>query len=502
MPFQIDEITEVVDPENEDIPPRWTYFTEHNGILDSLDQLVFMISDMGNEAATYAWLDDDNSKNHARLRIKLSDPENESITGYAYLYRSSTIKDTVPRPYEMDFTPLQLRVDTKYYGLALHPENNMVKDIEIKPPNGTGVDILDRQKIRFNGVIGFNIVTIQGSLNENDLVLFNHLEFTDDPIVRMIVEMKMSIIDTASMGDLFMYNDPKFYPYSCEIGGGFPLSTEELQLREGIIDDIFIEVHALRESWDLNSNATDMTFYNPYNQGIPIDGTLDVDLNNQVDVPIREWTSASGEQGTILFYLAMEDTTWQSTELYYHDNSAGGTADQAQFPISDTGDDLQSFGDQGILLINDPTEVADLLLNFKAFMLPSDFGYTDMETLAAQQESRVEASTSEEIKTSINNERSRFNVLDFTLHPNYPNPFNAGTWISFTLQRDSEVRLQILDIQGRTVRTLIQDKETAGYHQVHWNGKNNSEIQVPTGIYFCKLSTGLQTQIQKLVYVK
>lgn len=501
MPFQIDEGSLVTDPDNPDIPPRWTYFADHNGILDSLDQLVFMIRDMGDEADTDEWIENEDSQNYPRLRIRLRDPENASITGFAYLYRSSTIPDTVPKPYDMAFNRSGLRVDSKYYGLALHPVNNMVKDIEIKPPFGSGVDILDRQKIRFNGVIGFNIVTIQGSLTEDDLVLFNHFKYTDDPVVRVIVEMKMTIIDTASLGDIFMFNDPKFYPFSGEVGGGFPLSTEELQLREGIIDDIFIEVHALRESWDLNSNAVGMTFQNPMNQTMPVDGAADV-VNTDVDVPIREWTAASGNQGTVLFYLAMEDSTWQSTELYYHDNASGGTADQAHFPISDTGDDLQSFGDQGILLVNDPTEVADLTLHFKTFFLPSDFNRQDMIILADQQQLRPVGSTTSENKTSVEKEHGNRIPDEFILHPNYPNPFNSGTWISFTIRQDADIHLYIVDVQGRTIRTLIRDHHSSGRHQVRWNGKNDSMIPVPTGIYFTKLVANDRSQIQKLVYVK
>lgn len=499
MPFQIDERSIVQD--NPDIPERKTFFSDHNNILDSLDQLVFMIRDMGDEAGTDTWINDSASKKHNRMRIKIYDPKNESIAGYAYLYRSHTISDTVPKPYEMAFNRSQLRVDSKYYGLALHPVNNMVKDIEIKPPFGSGVDILDRQKIRFNGVIGFNIVTIQGSLTENDLVLFDHFKYTKDPVVRVIVEMKMTIIDTTSMGDLFMYNDPKFYPYSGEIGGGFPLSTEDLQLREGIIDDIFIEVHALRESWDLNANAMGMIFQNPKNQNIPIDGTVDA-VDTEVEIPIREWTAASGSQGTVLFYLSMEDSTWESAELYYHDSSAGGTADHMQFPVSDTGGDLRSYADQGILLINDPTEVADMTLHFRTFFLPSDFGYQDMQTLVAQQQTLPLVWAENQSLTSVDLADHFSNIETFTLPPNYPNPFNAGTWISFALQRDSDVELRILDVQGRTVRTLIRGDVTVGRHQIRWDGTADSGMSVPTGVYFARLTAENQTRIQKLVYVK
>ncbi len=91
----------------------------------------------------------------------------------------------------------------------------------------------------------------------------------------------------------------------------------------------------------------------------------------------------------------------------------------------------------------------------------------------------------------------------FELSQNFPNPFNPNTQIQFTLGKDNLVSLNIFDIQGRLVKSLVSNSYyLSGYHNITWNGKNNLGIQVPSGMYIYKLVSENQTITRKMVLMK
>lgn len=90
----------------------------------------------------------------------------------------------------------------------------------------------------------------------------------------------------------------------------------------------------------------------------------------------------------------------------------------------------------------------------------------------------------------------------FELSQNYPNPFNPSTEIRFSLAKPADVRLEIYDIMGRVVATLIQEPMTAGYHKVAWEGKNNTGQAVSSGVYFYRLTAGQFVATKKMVVIK
>ncbi|MCK4446256.1 MAG: right-handed parallel beta-helix repeat-containing protein, partial [Candidatus Marinimicrobia bacterium] len=91
---------------------------------------------------------------------------------------------------------------------------------------------------------------------------------------------------------------------------------------------------------------------------------------------------------------------------------------------------------------------------------------------------------------------------EFSLSQNYPNPFNPITTISYALPVDSKVTLRIYDAMGGLVRTLVDEKQNAGYKSVLWNGRNESGSKVSSGIYFYRIAAGDFTQVKKMVFLK
>lgn len=90
----------------------------------------------------------------------------------------------------------------------------------------------------------------------------------------------------------------------------------------------------------------------------------------------------------------------------------------------------------------------------------------------------------------------------FSLSQNYPNPFNSSTEIEFSLPRSGPVSLVIYDIQGREVRQLVDNNLEAGSHRIIWDGKDNSNEHVASGIYFYRLISDEATQTHRMTLLK
>ena len=86
---------------------------------------------------------------------------------------------------------------------------------------------------------------------------------------------------------------------------------------------------------------------------------------------------------------------------------------------------------------------------------------------------------------------------DYALNPVYPNPFNPSATVRFDMPEVSRVELQVYDVTGKLVETILDDKMTAGQHQYTWQPQ-----ELATGTYFLRLITANQTFTQKVTYVK
>lgn len=84
----------------------------------------------------------------------------------------------------------------------------------------------------------------------------------------------------------------------------------------------------------------------------------------------------------------------------------------------------------------------------------------------------------------------------------YPNPFNPLTNISFILDKASETKLQIFNIKGQLVETIVDGYLPAGRHYWHWDATDAKERNLGSGVYFCRVKTKYQTKVIKLTLMK
>lgn len=89
-----------------------------------------------------------------------------------------------------------------------------------------------------------------------------------------------------------------------------------------------------------------------------------------------------------------------------------------------------------------------------------------------------------------------------SLQQNFPNPFNQGTVIPFTVHNSSRVTLLIFDVRGRLMATLVDGWVYQGEYRLHWDGRDLAGELLPTGLYFGRLKSGLTEKSIKLLLLK
>ncbi|MEA1972109.1 MAG: FlgD immunoglobulin-like domain containing protein [Candidatus Cloacimonadota bacterium] len=91
----------------------------------------------------------------------------------------------------------------------------------------------------------------------------------------------------------------------------------------------------------------------------------------------------------------------------------------------------------------------------------------------------------------------------FALNQNYPNPFNPSTSIGFDLPKDRFISINIYNLKGQFVRQLGSNQFSAGHHSVSWDGKNNDDNPVGSGVYFYEIVVdGISKDIKKCIMMK
>ncbi len=115
----------------------------------------------------------------------------------------------------------------------------------------------------------------------------------------------------------------------------------------------------------------------------------------------------------------------------------------------------------------------------------------------------VYALFSTSVPTGVNDPPSQGNLPQrFELSQNYPNPFNPVTTISYSVASPSQVTIEVFNILGRKVRTLVDEMKQAGSYRIEWNGHDEAGKPVSTGVYLYRFSAGDVMQTKKMLLLK
>jgi flagellar hook assembly protein FlgD len=92
--------------------------------------------------------------------------------------------------------------------------------------------------------------------------------------------------------------------------------------------------------------------------------------------------------------------------------------------------------------------------------------------------------------------------MEDALEQNYPNPFNPETRIQYQLGKRSGVVLEIYNLMGQRIRTLVREEQLTGRYSVVWNGANDAGIPAASGVYIYRLRAGAYAASRKLLLVR
>jgi hypothetical protein len=114
--------------------------------------------------------------------------------------------------------------------------------------------------------------------------------------------------------------------------------------------------------------------------------------------------------------------------------------------------------------------------------------------------SQIQKTIDELILSEIDNKPG--SVLTFELQGNYPNPFNPQTVIPFSVDSPQMVRLGIFDMLGREIQTLFSGALPTGDYTRIWDGKNRLGHDMPSGVYFYRLTGDTRTITRRLMLLR
>jgi hypothetical protein len=320
IPFQIDEVD------------ASGVYTVENGLLDENDELVFMAMDLGVQADPLTWIEDADSRNYSRYQVGVANPLNLAEQGWVYVYRSTTLAPGFADYVDWDEANDRVLAGTYIAGFApgVHPG---LDSLEL---NGSGIDSVDRSKIRIEATCWLGPIPVSVTLTEEDL--------SDQSDAMPDIDGPVRVGSGNAEGVSWYYHS--LY------GSQVVFHVDDL---EPPVLCSSMELNTVRISVDwLDPAITGMAPATYYDSnvpgGLPIDGSPD----NVPTTPAITWEQVSGGQGSV---VQVVDVTLGGGTLtnYYKD-------DQTTDP-DDTGDG-QSFGDAGFRADDPAGEVAMGLLNF------------------------------------------------------------------------------------------------------------------------------------------
>lgn len=92
--------------------------------------------------------------------------------------------------------------------------------------------------------------------------------------------------------------------------------------------------------------------------------------------------------------------------------------------------------------------------------------------------------------------------INTSLHANYPNPFNPETFISYSLEKAGNVTIKVYNMLGQKIKTLVDNVQEVGKHNVAWDGTDNNGKNVSSGVYLYRMENGSYSKTHKMVLLK
>ena|GEM_PF-3492478 len=215
-----------------------------------------------------------------------------------------------------------------------------------------------------------------------------------------------------------------------------------------------------------------------------------------------EFASSTGNSRDLFFGARLDEgTSYDSFRL-------PPVPPQGAFDIRFTGDTYMTKEFGGEILIQAAEEHFPLTLKIevpddRTFVLTEFQGETIITEHMLDYQSELMLVNSEVDRLQLREYSATAEVpLQYSLSQNYPNPFNPVTTIQYQIPEQVSVRLEIYNMLGQQVRSLVNDVQEAGYYSVTWNGHNNTGQEVSSGLYLYRIQAGEFVETRKLILMK
>ncbi|MDP8267869.1 MAG: FG-GAP-like repeat-containing protein [Candidatus Tenebribacter davisii] len=349
-------------------------------------------------------------------------------------------------------------------------------------------EVLCPQSITCNDIDGDNDMDIlSASSQDNKIAWYENLDGFGNFGVQ-------NIISTAT--------DGAFYVYSSDIDS------------DGDIDVLSASIHDDKVAWYENldgfGNFGDQQIITTDADGARCVISTDIDGDGDEDLVVAAfwgnmiiWFENSDGMGNFDSHHVITTDALGANDVWYADLDIDGDTDilSASYEGNDISwyenlDGLGTFGSKQIIWT-----IAWDARSVHAEDLDND-GYVDV--LSASSMDNTIAWYRNETNTSVNpwKDLQSFPISESMLI-NYPNPFNPETKIVFSLPESAEVQLDIHNIKGQKIKSLLNDQVIAGEHSIVWNGKDASGKKVGSGVYLYKLNVnGKIEAVKKCLLLK
>ena len=149
-------------------------------------------------------------------------------------------------------------------------------------------------------------------------------------------------------------------------------------------------------------------------------------------------------------------------------------------------------------------DMVELIETADAFYMDADYVSSEIHhyRIAAVDHSGNQSDYSDMVDVAVLAIDDQLAPEVFALHQNYPNPFNPTTQIKYDLPQDAMVSINIYDLMGRNIRSLVNTNQSAGYRSIQWDATNSLGDPVSAGMYIYMIQAGEFRQVKKMVLLK
>jgi len=131
----------------------------------------------------------------------------------------------------------------------------------------------------------------------------------------------------------------------------------------------------------------------------------------------------------------------------------------------------------------------------------TEIGFYQYYVTAVYDVGESEPSNIVEVEVTLSTDDLTVPVVN-ELRQNYPNPFNPETTIVFSLESQQRVKINVYNIAGQLVKTLVDDMFDAGEHRIVWDSLSNNNRALPSGIYLYRMTTNKYNETRKMILLK